>query len=163
MSDCFVVVAAGSCARFFTLEPADIPEIQSGPNLIEQHRLENKEWSSHGNEIWSEKKSGRNRGRAGAGAHGYDDHRDQHLEEIERRFARDVAEEMQRFTKKHHPKKIILIAQKHLLGNLRNTIYTNGSEVEIHELAKDFCKLGSNEVHQHLSKVKLIPPRKSPG
>lgn len=162
MSECFVVVAAGSCARFFTLEPADIPEMQSGPNLIEQQRLENQEWTSHGDELWSDTKSGRNRGRGGAGAHGYDDHRDQHLEELERRFARDVADEMQRFSKKHHPKKIILIAQKHLLGNLRNNLYTNGSDVEVHELPKDFCKLGANDVHQHLAKAHLIPPRRSP-
>lgn len=162
MSECFVIVAAGSCARFFTLEPADVPEMQSGPNLVEQQRLDNSEWTSHGDELWSDKKSGRNRGRAGAGAHGYDDHRDQHLEEVERRFARDIADEMQRFTKRHHPKKVILIAQKHMLGNLRNNVFTNGSDVEVHELAKDLCKFGPHEVHQHLAKANLVPPRRAP-
>ncbi|GAB4353109.1 MAG: host attachment protein [Gammaproteobacteria bacterium] len=162
MSDCFVVVAAGSCARFFTLEPAEFPEMESGPNLVEQHRIENEEWTFHGDEVYSDTKSGRNRGRGGAGAHGYDDHRNQHHDEIERRFARDIAEEMQRITKKYHPKKIVLVAQKKLLGNLRGNLQTNGSEVVIEELAKDLCKFGPNEVHQHLAKAKLLPPRRSP-
>lgn len=162
MNDCFVVVAAGSCARFFALEPAQVPEIESGPNLVEKRRIDNADWSSHGEALWSDKKSGRNRAPGGAGAHGYDDHRSHHQDEVERRFARDIAEEMQRLNRAHHPKTIVLVAEKRMLGALRNTLPPNGSEITIHELAKDLCKFGAHEVHQHLAKARLLPPRRSP-
>ncbi len=162
MSECFVIVASGGCARFFSLEPVEFPEMESGPNLVERGRLDNAEWGTHGAAVWSDIKSGRNRAPGGAGAHRYDDHRSQHQDELERRFAREIADEMQRMTKSLHPRRVVLVAQKHLLGALRGVLRTNGAQVSVEELAKDLCKLGAREVHSHLAKADLLPPCRSP-
>jgi protein required for attachment to host cells len=159
--DC-VIVADGCRARFFTLEPTEFPEIESGPNLIEVHDLIQPEKEMHPRDLWSDSKNGGNRG-AGGGSHGYDDHREQHAEEYERRFARSVAEEALRLARRKDAKNIVLVAQKRMLGLLRNTLHPMlNSDVQVRELAKDLSKLGAHELHEHLAREELIPRRRSP-
>ncbi len=159
-----VVVAGGSRARFFTLEEAKHPEIQSGPNLLEINDLVNPERDVHDSELWSETKPGRNRNTAGGPAHGYDDHRNQHADEFERRFARDVAQEAARMTNNQNSKNLVLVAQKRMLGFLRDAMAPLAkSGIKIHELAKDLSKLPPQQVHEHLAKEALLPKRLPPG
>lgn len=159
MNQNYIVVADGVRARFFTLEETPFPEIESGPNLTEVSDLINADRES---DIWSEKKSGRNRGKSGA-AHGYDDHRTQHEEEFVRRFARTVAEEAKRLTSHNGTQELVLVAQKKTLGYLRNELsgrIKNG--IQIRELAKDLSKMSPLEIHTHLAKEQLVPKRRSP-
>lgn len=157
-----VVVAGGSRARFFTLEDVEYPEMQSGPNLCEVNDLVNLEKETHGSELWSDNKSGRNRGGNGA-AHGYDDHRSQHQDEFERRFARDVAREAARLMSGNSTRQLVLVAQKRILGFLRNELDTLiKAGVEIKELAKDLSKLSPLELHEHLAREQLLPQRRTP-
>lgn len=156
-----VVVAGGSRARFFTLEDVEVPEMQSGPNLCEVNDLISTEMDAAGNELWSDTKSGRNRG--GNGAHGYDDHRSQHESEFERRFARDIARETARLLRDNSTRQVVLVAQKRTLGYLRNELETLlRSGVEIKELAKDLSKLSPLELHEHLARERLLPQRRTP-
>ena len=157
-----VVVADGSRARFFTLKDADIPEIQSGPNLVEMMDLSNPEHSMQGQEMWSDKKSGRNRSSASGQSHGYDDHRQQHEEEIEKRFASSIANECARLSKESGAN-LILVSPKRMLGHLRSAMETKMSGVSAQELAKDLSKLNTLQLHEHLAKERLIPERKGPG
>ena len=53
MSEYCVVVADGTRARFFTLEAAQFPEMESGPNLIEKKDLINPETETAGRELSS--------------------------------------------------------------------------------------------------------------
>lgn len=161
MNQNYIVVADGLRARFFTLQDTPFPEMESGPNLTEVSDLVN---SDREQDMWSEKKSGRNRSSVSGAAHGYDDHRTQHEEEFVRRFARSVAEEVKRLTNGHGARELVLVAQKKTLGHLRSEL--NGrirSDVQIHELAKDLSKMSPLEIHAHLAKEKLVPERRSPG
>lgn len=163
MHNNYVVVAGGSRARFFTLQDVEFPEMQSGPNLCEINDLVNVENESSGNELWSNTKSGRNRGGGGSPAHGYDDHRSQHEDEFERRFARDIARETAKMLHQSSTKQLVLVAQKRILGFLRNELDTLiKAGVEIKELAKDLSKLSPLELHEHLARERLIPERRSP-
>jgi protein required for attachment to host cells len=162
MRDYCVVIADGSRARFFRLMPAEIPEMESGPNLVEFADLVNPEHPIQNKELWSDNKTGRNRGSSGS-PHGYDDHRDQHQEEYERRFARNVAETAANCAQTGGIKQFILVAQKRMLGYLRAEITPLSREgVEIRDLAKDLSKLNPLDLHQHLSREGLLPERKTP-
>lgn len=158
-----VIVAGGSRARFFTLEDAQVPEMESGPHLVEQQDLVNTWHHTHDGALWSETKSGRNRAPAGGPSHGYDDHRMQHEDEFERRFARDIAEEATRMVKSNHTQCVVLVAQKRMLGFLRGAVDPLvKSGVTIQELAKDLGKLPARDLHEHLSKENLLPPCRRP-
>ena len=160
MNQYCVVVANGTKARFFTLQDSDIPELQSGPNLILQSDLDNPELTSHKQQLWTDSKSGGNRGHGGK-SHGYDDHRSQHTEEIEKRFANTIADECNRLRNGAYSH-IVLVAQQRMLGHLRQACDSKLQGVNISELAKDLGKMGPIDVHQHLSNSKLIPERRKP-
>jgi protein required for attachment to host cells len=163
MQNNYVVVAGGSRARFFALQDVEFPEMQSGPNLCEINDLVNLEKESSGNELWSDTKSGRNRGGGGSPAHGYDDHRSQHEDEFERRFARDIAREAAKLLNQNSTKQLVLVAQKRILGFLRNELDSLvRAGVEVKELAKDLTKLSPLELHEHLARERLIPERRAP-
>lgn len=158
-----VVVAGGSRARFFTLQEAEFPEIESGPNLCEVNDLINFEKAIRDSDLWSDTNSGRNRGSHNSPSHGYDDHRSQHQDEFERRFARDIAREAARLARQNSTQQVVLVAQKRILGFLRNELDTlTKSGVEIKELAKDLSKLSPLELHEHLAREHLLPQRRSP-
>jgi len=158
MNQYCVVVANGNKALFFTLEEPDIPEVESGPNLIKHKDLNCLEPQSNMN--WNASKSGGNRGHGGQ-SHGYDDHRTQHDDDVERRFANSIADECKRIT---HNKRsnVVLVSQKRMLGHLRIAIDSRLHGVNTHELAKDLINLKPQDLHQHLAREKLIPERRNP-
>ncbi len=160
MSEYCVVVAEGSRARFFTVEPADIPEMESGPNLVEHMSLTNPEHQARGESIYADLSSGRNRTAHGQG-HGFDDHRAQHDAEVERRFARNIARHLNEMTRSNGTQRVVLCAEKQMLGFLRPTL--QGSippGVDIREIPKDLAKLSARQLHERLSKDGHIPRRK---
>jgi protein required for attachment to host cells len=157
-----VVVAGGTRARFFTLEQPQYPEMESGPNLREVNDLINPEGEMHDNQLWSDTKSGRNRGKGGA-AHGYDDHRTQHEDEFDRRFVRTIAREAADLARASSAQNLVLVAQKRILGMLRNELDPLiKSGIAIQELAKDLTKLPALELQAHLAREALVPARKTP-
>ncbi|MEJ2382404.1 MAG: host attachment protein [Gammaproteobacteria bacterium] len=162
MAQYCVVVSNGTRARFFTLQPAQVPELESGPNLIEHNALVNTEREAASNELWSENKTGRNRAPKGGPAHGYDDHRSRHQDEYERRFASSIAEECCRLSDRHRPSDVVLVAQKRMLGFLRNAMESRLNGVATHEIPKDLSKLTPRELHEHLARTSILPRRKSP-
>ncbi len=162
MTQYCVVVTNGARARFFTLQQSDIPELESGPNLIEQRQLTNPQKETQGASLWSDAKSGRNRAANGGPAHGYDDHRDQHQDEYERRFAANIAEECARLTRSHKASDVVLVSQKRMLGFLRSAMESKLNGTNLQELAKDLSKLNPHELHEHLARERLLPRRRSP-
>ena len=164
MSDYSVVVVDGTRARFFTLEPAAHPEIESGPFLVEHDDLVNADSHAPAREMWSENKTGRNRAANGGPAHGYDDHRSNHHEEFERRFARSVADRTSSLVSARKAKHVVLVAQRRMLGFLRSPLDSLQKRgVAMAELGKDLIKLSPHELHEHLSRENLLPQRKRPG
>lgn len=162
MSEYCVVVVSGSQAKLFTLEPCELPELESGPNLIERKSLINEQQSSSAKDLWSEVRTSRNHSPNG-GSHAYDDHRDKHIMEYERRFVQSVAAEATQLASRTGAKKLILVAHDRCLGLLREAlqpIFRNGTQ--LCELAKDLSKLKPVEIHTHLAREKLLPQRLVP-
>jgi protein required for attachment to host cells len=155
-----VVVISGTLARFFTLEPAENPEYQSGPNLIECDSLTNAANELHGRDLWATTKTGRNRGSSGQ-AHGYDDHRDNHLGEFERHFAKEIVAKIVELTQTRYVDQLLLVAEPQILGFVRDAIAPQiPKHLKIQELAKDLCKLKPLELHEYLAAKELLPARK---
>jgi len=162
MTQYCVVVTNGAHARFFTLQQSEIPELESGPNLIEQQQLSNPQKETQGTALWSDAKSGRNRSANGGQAHGYDDHRSQHQDEYERRFAVSIADECARLSHSSKASDVVLVSQKRMLGFLRSAMESKLDGVNLQELAKDLSKLSPHELHEHLAREQLLPRRRSP-
>lgn len=157
-----VVVANGAHARFFTLQPAENPELESSPRLIEHEGLANPLQEVAGKELWSDNKSGRNRSSGGGGAHGYDDHRDQHRAEFERRFAQQVAAAASQLARNHQAANMVLAADSRMLGSLRDELHhANGFNLQ--QIPRDYIKLSSHDLHEQLASLDMLPIRRRPG
>ena len=157
MSDYCVVVADAVRARLFTLEPANVPEAESGPKLSEVKCLVNPEKELPRRAVFTENKSGGNRSR-GASNHSFDDHRSKHELEFEKQFARKVAAEAGKTLKAEKARQLVLIADSRMLGLLRKEI---GAQVklgvEVSDLDRDMTKLTPAEIQAHLAKAGLVP------
>lgn len=162
MTDYCVVVAEGARARFFTLEPAEIPEIESGPNLKEVSSLANPAHLAHQDSaIWTETRGGRNRNANGPG-HGYDEHRDDHEAQQESRFAREITSELESLVRRNGGSRVVLCAEKRMLGFLRGAMAGTSLPAEsVVEVPKDLAKLSPRELHNHLARDGHLPPRRN--
>jgi len=164
MSDYFVVVTGGARARFFTLEPVEFPEFESGPRLIDCGELFNPEKEMAERDLYTDSKTGRGRAPRGGPAHGYEDHRSQHEDDFDRLFARKVLEKARRLAQANQARYVILVAPAHMLGLVRqelDNILKHG--MEVHKLAKDTTKFSPKQIHDHLAKEHVLPACKRPG
>ncbi|NET38490.1 MAG: host attachment protein [Cyanothece sp. SIO1E1] len=160
MNKIIVAVIDGTKARFLTLEPMPLPDYGSGPDLIEQESLHNQTKELQGQELWANTKTGRNRG-ASAQAHGYDDHRQNHMLEFERRFAQVIADKVLKLIQIHQARQLLLIAEPQILGIMRTALSsTLPKQLKVDELAKDLCQLKANELHRYLANRGLLPAYK---
>jgi len=163
MGEYCVVVADGVRARFFTLEAAQLPGMESGPNLVEKECLINPEGETPGHELWTGDKSGRSESSSGSPSHVYDDHRGRHMDEFMRRFASKVTGEAMRLAQEQKAKQLVLVSAKRMLGFLRESLVVPPkANIKVHELAKDLTQLSPQDLHNHLDNAGLIPKRKQP-
>jgi protein required for attachment to host cells len=161
MANYCVVVTSGAHARFFTLKTSAAPVLESGPKLIERGELSNPEKEIPGRDLYAAPKSGRSRAPHGGPAHGYDDHRSQHEDECDRRFASEVLKKANGVAKAEKARHVILIAPARMLGCLRQDLdIIRRQGIRIQELAKDISKLNSTEIHDYVAKEGLLPARK---
>jgi len=157
MSHFLVAVINGTKARLLTLEPVELPEYESGPHLMEQEGLLSAAKETPGQELWSSAKTGRNRGVAGH-AHSYDDHRENHMLEFERRFAQTIANKIVELADTSQVQQLLLIAEPQILGLMRESLMPIlPKHLKISELAKDLCHLQAKELHEYLAKKELLP------
>ncbi len=163
MNGYLVVATDAARARFLHLQAADVPEVESGPDLVEADSLLNPEHPMTDREIFADSKAGRNR-TFGGPTHGYDDHRRQHMDELSRRFARQIAKETVRHAKAQSAHTLVVVADKRMLGFLRTELnHTKKPDWTIRECAVDISKLSARELHRHLAEKKMVPSRKGPG
>jgi protein required for attachment to host cells len=155
-----VVVANGSHARFFRMETPQFPELESGPHLFECKSLSEPELKDRGQNLWSGR-TGKNRSGRYSGTHGYDDHRERHAEEYERRFVQLIAEEAAKFSKAQSADEVILVGMQRQLPQLRSAVEQHTQSTRIKELPKDLSKLAPLALHDHLTKEGLLPPRRA--
>jgi protein required for attachment to host cells len=162
MDSVVVAVLSHTKARLLTLEPSEFPDYESSPNLVEQESLLSATSELQGAELWSNLKAGRNRGAAGQ-AHSYDDHRDNHRVEFERRFAQAIAQKLITLIQTCQAQKLILIAEPQVLGLMRDELAASlPTTLKLNELAKDLCQLSNRELQDYLATKELLPARRMP-
>jgi protein required for attachment to host cells len=157
MNKMLVAVIDTTKARFLMLEPAKFPEQNTGSRFVELDSLLNPSNESPGHELWSSTKTGRNTG-VGTQAHSYDDHRENHVAEFERRFARSITHYIVELSRTHQMQQLILVAEAQMIGFLRNAIATSElTHIQIHGLTKNLCQLKPLELQKYLANQGLIP------
>ncbi|MDJ0696969.1 MAG: host attachment protein [Mastigocoleus sp. MO_167.B18] len=154
-----VAVIDSTKARFLTLELDELADNDFGPNLIEREALHNPTKKLAGQELWANTKTGRNRG-AGARAHSYDDHRENHMVEFERRFAQNISNQIFSLIRVYKTGHLLLIAEHRILGLMRDIVLPIlPKNLKLVELAKDLCQVKPKELHEYLAHKKLLPER----
>lgn len=152
-----VAVINGTQARLFTLDSAVISEYESSPKLIEHPGLSDSTKELHGQELWANTKTGRNRGSNGQ-AHSYDDHRQKHQIEFEKRFAHQISKAMLDIIQTNQARQLILVAEPQILGLMREAMTDKlFKNLNIKEVAKDICHFNVNQIHDYLAKKELLP------
>lgn len=151
MRSYLVAVVDGAHARFFTLTAAEFLDDQlSGPHLTEHSSLNNLEKpiaskSSNNNLI-------------GRKHHGNRHEKTTQFTESNRRFASKVLQHLSVMTQglsNHH---LILVAEPHILGSLRDSIPNHvPSTLTVSELAKDLCRLNAHDLHKYLTSKQMLP------
>ena len=164
MSDYCVVVTGGAHARFYTLEPVDFPELESGPTLVHYRDLFNPQKESAGKDLYADPKTGRGRAARGGPAHGYDDHRSGHEYEADRRFSRKILSETCSLVKAHNARCVVLVAPAPMLGILRQELHVlNKHGVEVKKVVKDMTKFSPRRIHESLARQNMLLERRKPG
>lgn len=154
-----VVVANGCRARIFTLDPAEQPEFESGPRLTERNEIVDDDLHGPDQKLWTGK-AGANRG-GSARSHGYDDHRQQHLQELEKRFLTSVSEETATVARRVHATDVVVVGSQRHVGELSELLSTQlGSAVKITAMAKDLAKLTPRAIHDHLAREGVLPAQR---
>jgi len=151
-----IIVADGGRGRLFS-----VVEDTSGTervSLVERESLVNPDYRAHGADSPGRTKSERVTNRQAGDVHPIDARRDQHRLELERRFAREIAEHVARLTQSWAHGSVVLVAEPRLLGLLREPLHKAlHPSVELKELAKDYSHLTANELRDHLALNRMIP------
>jgi protein required for attachment to host cells len=122
------------------------------PKLREVESLTDAEGSMKGNEIFSNTRSGTT-GSAGGQQHTYDDHREGHRQEVERQFAKRVAQTIGVVVRDRAAEKLVIAAEPRMLGLLRTTmtgVLTDGTKVL--ELSEDLSRHTPEKIQSALAK-----------
>ena len=148
-----VVVADRARARMFVMDSVPRHEpAKEVEKLREVEVLTDPEGSMKGKEMFSDPRSGGDRGPGGAHAHGYDDHRDSHRDEVERRFAKRIADSIAEFTRARSAEKLVLSADPRLLGLLRKSMHGLPSGTELIELPEDLSNQSPERIQATLTR-----------
>jgi protein required for attachment to host cells len=159
ISNVCIIVADGGRGRLFSVvEDASGPD---GVGLVERESLVNPDYRAHGADSPGRTKSEQVTNRQAGDVHPIDARRDQHRLELERRFAREIAQRVAQFTKAWAHGSVVLVAEPRLLGLLREPLHRAlHPAVELKELAKDYSRLTASELRDHLALNRMIPARR---
>jgi hypothetical protein len=160
MSDYVIVVVNRALARFFTLEPVEFPELESGPRMTPCGEMVNPELADS-QELYTDSKTGRGAAPQGGAVHGYEDNRDQHLDELRRRFAGRVVERIQKLAKNKRARTIILAASARMRQFLYSGLETAArNEFQIIKISKNMINFTSGKIHAYLAEEGCVPPQR---
>lgn len=169
MSEYCVVVAEVARARIFTLEPAEVPEFDSGPNLVERKTLANPQHMAREGEFYSDTRRGAHREHVasqrgtqttGIPHHNYDEHREQNERQNNRAFARTLVKEVSDLISDNGTRRIVLCAEKRMLGYLRPEMGGQLENVQLDEVPKDLTNMSPQALHEKLAGDGYLPKRK---
>lgn len=152
MKRALIAIVDAAHARLYTYQPTENGE----PVLKEQRDLVNAGRQAHGK--FSDAKPGNRWQEGGRGS--TDDHRSDHIAEMDAKFAKFVVDEVAQLVGEHGLRNVILVASPKMMGELRraDTPLRRG-DIAIDEVAQDLAWLTSPQLHDHLAAMKLIDPR----
>jgi len=111
-----------------------------------------------GHDQFSTTKPGVKRMASGGGS--TDDHRDAHLDQLERNFARHIIDEVDRIARQRGLGRVILVTTPKMLGELRKVdAVLEHADLEVSYVERDLAQLTSPQIHDHLAELHLISPR----
>jgi len=170
MSRFGVVAAEVARARIFTLEVPEVPEFDPGPRLVERETLANPQRLAHESDIWSDTRRGAHREhvqgqRAGQTVgiphHNFDEHREQNQRAHNRAFAKQIVDRIHKIAASEDVDRVILCAEKQMLGYLRPALNSINNGIEIREVPKGLANLSPHELHRRLAKEGHLPPQRN--
>ena len=162
MSDYLIVVVNRALGRFFTLEPVAFPKLESGPRIKPHVELVNTEIKA-AKDIFTDSKTGRGTAPQGGGVHGYDDKRDQHLDELRRRFATRVLKRIHKLRKSEGAGTVILAASARMRRFLFPEMDDQARQgYRLHKLSKNMINVSPQKIHEYLAGEGLVPRQQKP-
>lgn len=87
----------------------------------------------------------------------YDDHGDARQEEMDRTFAKQIAEETRRLTTDPRTRKLVVCASPGMLGEMRQLAPLAPAGVITEEIARDLVKLSPTQLRAQLRDYGLLP------
>ena len=155
---CIAIVDAAQ-ARIYTYDQEGEPDRGPAPSdqtLHEELDLVNP--GRRGHDLFSTTKPGIKRPAPGGGS--TDDHREAHLDELARRFARQVLDEVNQIVRQRGFAHIIVVATPKMLGELRALdAALRRPDLELEYIERDLANLTSPQIHDRLAQLHLIAPR----
>lgn len=138
LKTCVIVADRARARLFVTATPPERVVGKAAVELRELEALTDAEGELTGNQVFSNTRSGTNRSPHGADFE-YDDHRERHRDEVERRFAKRIAAAARELLARESATRLVLAVEPHMLGLLRlELVEPLPGVVSRVELAKDF-------------------------
>lgn len=155
-----IVVADAVRARFFTFEPEEAPDAGYGGHVIEQAVLLNPERRLKASDLFTESRPPLGHSSPWGVSSSVDDHRDQHVRELDHRFAVDIVKRIDTELDAHPAQRVVLAAGPHMLGVLRQALRNlQHKNLEVDDLALDLTRETPTRLHDHLARMAFVPPR----
>lgn len=161
MADHLIVVVNRVKARFFTLEPVKSPKHASSPRIVEAASLINPEAMLNPKELYADDKPGRGAAPAGGSVHGYQDKRENHMEELRRRFAVKISARIRSLVKTNDYKTVIVAPS----AKMRRFIYPHLDILAlrgpmVYKVPKNMINFSPAKIHNLLADYGLAPKQK---
>ena len=151
-----IVAADGGRARLFV--PVEDGGSRSGVSLVERESLVNSDYRARGPDSPGRTKTEQMTNRQAGDVHPIDARRDHHRLELERRFAREIAQRVAAMTHTWTGGTVVLVAEPRMLGLVREPLHkVLKPGIELKELAKDYSHFTPAELRDHLALNQLIP------
>lgn len=155
---CIAVIDAVR-ARIFTYDEAESNGVHAASDRTLREELDLVNPGRRGHDLFSTTKPGIERMVPGGGT--TDDHRDAHFDEMERAFARQIVDEVDRIARERGFARIILVTPPKMLGKLRKL--DDGlqrQDLSLEYVERDLAQLTPPQIHDHLAELRLISPRR---
>lgn len=146
MNRTVIVVADAARARIYTFDRSVEPD---GPHedLREERDLVDSERRERPSELSSD-------------AFMFDDHRQQHLNELDTRFAKDIVAAVETIVRDRGYRKLIVVTSSRMIGDFRKHFEPLlHAGVTIEEVPHDYTKLTTTALRDRLAELGMVPAR----
>jgi protein required for attachment to host cells len=151
---CIALVDA-TRARLFTFERA-MEGAEPREELVERTDFVNPQRRRRSSELFSDTRPGSSR--TGELQYAFDDHRDQHVSQLDERFARTAMAALRELIDERPTQRVVISASPRMLGRLRAAAPgLLPDDIALDELPRDLVKLSPSDVRVELASRGLLP------